>query len=537
MTRSTSLSTSSRQKAVIYCRVSDTKQTIRGNGLGSQETRCRLYAEQRDYQVVEVFQDDFTGATSNRPGMNALLAFLRRQKASHVVIIDDISRLARDVEAHAKLRRTIKKAGGYLTSPSMEFKDDPDARFVENVLASSAQHMREKNAEQTLNRMRARALQGYWSFWPPVGYRYEKVAGHGKLLVPQEPLASIVREAFEGYASGRFQTQAEVMRFLEARPEFPRPAGTIVRNNRITQLLTQWLYAGYFELPRWDIGLTQGKHEPLISVETFQVVQERLKGIARVPARKDLHADFPLRGAVCCADCGHQLTGCWSKGSHASYAYYLCYTRGCPSKGKSIRKEKVEGEFSALLQRLQPTPHLFTLAHSLFRDLWDDRVATAKSRAKGLELELKKTEQSVALLVDKLIETDSATLSAVYENRIKALEEKKAELREGIDRCGRPAQSFDQTFRTAMGFLANPYKLWISERIEDRRAVLKLCFVDRLAYSRSDGFRTPLTSSPFRALSDFSDARERMARPKRFELLTPRFVVWCSIQLSYGRAC
>ena len=26
-----------------------------------------------------------------------------------------------------------------------------------------------------------------------------------------------------------------------------------------------------------------------------------------------------------------------------------------------------------------------------------------------------------------------------------------------------------------------------------------------------------------------------LARPKRFELLTPRFVVWCSIQLSYGR--
>jgi hypothetical protein len=29
--------------------------------------------------------------------------------------------------------------------------------------------------------------------------------------------------------------------------------------------------------------------------------------------------------------------------------------------------------------------------------------------------------------------------------------------------------------------------------------------------------------------------QEEMARPKRFELLTPRFVVWCSIQLSYGR--
>ena len=27
-----------------------------------------------------------------------------------------------------------------------------------------------------------------------------------------------------------------------------------------------------------------------------------------------------------------------------------------------------------------------------------------------------------------------------------------------------------------------------------------------------------------------------MARSERFELLTPRFVVWCSIQLSYDRA-
>tara|TARA_B100000378_G_scaffold119859_1_gene96310 strand:+ start:228 stop:413 length:186 start_codon:yes stop_codon:yes gene_type:complete len=29
--------------------------------------------------------------------------------------------------------------------------------------------------------------------------------------------------------------------------------------------------------------------------------------------------------------------------------------------------------------------------------------------------------------------------------------------------------------------------------------------------------------------------REEVARSKRFELLTPRFVVWCSIQLSYER--
>jgi hypothetical protein len=33
-----------------------------------------------------------------------------------------------------------------------------------------------------------------------------------------------------------------------------------------------------------------------------------------------------------------------------------------------------------------------------------------------------------------------------------------------------------------------------------------------------------------------SKSLKQLARPERFELPTPRFVVWCSIQLSYGRA-
>jgi hypothetical protein len=33
-----------------------------------------------------------------------------------------------------------------------------------------------------------------------------------------------------------------------------------------------------------------------------------------------------------------------------------------------------------------------------------------------------------------------------------------------------------------------------------------------------------------------ANSLKTLARPKGFEPLTPRFVVWCSIQLSYGRA-
>ncbi|MFK5978044.1 MAG: recombinase family protein [Rhizobiaceae bacterium] len=127
-----------------------------------------------------------------------------------VVIIDDISRLARGLDAHPKLRQSLSSAGGKLESPSIKFGDDPDSIMVENLLATAAQHQREKNGQNTLNRMRGRMMNGYWMFHAPVGYKYEKVSGHGKMLVPDEPNASIIKEGLEGYASGQFQTLTEL---------------------------------------------------------------------------------------------------------------------------------------------------------------------------------------------------------------------------------------------------------------------------------------------------------------------------------------
>lgn len=67
-----------REKALLYARVSDTKQIQRGDGLNSQETRCRAHATARGYEVVGVYKDDETGAIINRKGMTSLLAYVRK---------------------------------------------------------------------------------------------------------------------------------------------------------------------------------------------------------------------------------------------------------------------------------------------------------------------------------------------------------------------------------------------------------------------------------------------------------------------------
>ncbi len=45
-------------KCLIYCRVSSQRQVIEGHGLDSQEQRCRIFANQNNYEVVKVFPDE-----------------------------------------------------------------------------------------------------------------------------------------------------------------------------------------------------------------------------------------------------------------------------------------------------------------------------------------------------------------------------------------------------------------------------------------------------------------------------------------------
>ncbi|BCX48605.1 DNA recombinase [Haloferula helveola] len=501
--------------AAIYARVSSTAQTKRGDGLRSQETRCRDFARMKGYAVIQVFTDDLSGSLIDRPGMQAMLAWLDANRARRpVVVIDDVSRLARNLDAHLRLRSAIDEAGGRLESPSIEFGEDSDSILVENLLASVSQHQQQKNAEQTRNRMRARILNGYWCFQAPVGYRYEPKPGQGKVLVRDEPEASIIAEALEGFASGRFGTQVEVKRFLESRPAYPKdlPDGSI-RHQRVVELLTRPIYAGMVEAPRWKVTRRKGHHEPIISIGTFMRIQERLRIVAYTPRRKDLNEDFPLRGAVLCHSCGTPLTACWSKGNTRRYAYYLCHARKCPDRRKSIPRERIECDFVTILDRLTPTVPMVNLVSERFRKAWDERLVRCEEEREALRSDIRTARKKIGGLVERLMDSTSPSVAKACEARISELEASALAAEEKLREQGGPKVPFTEMFELALAFLSNPRKLWDSGRFDDRRTVLKLAFPKGLRFCRVEGFRTPEVAPLFKALTAICGSFGEMARP------------------------
>jgi hypothetical protein len=383
------------------------------------------------------------------------------------------------------------------------------------VIAAQGELEREQNGRQVIQKMKARIEQGFWVFQAPVGYKYQRSKSGGKIIVPDDILAPIVKDALEGFASGRFASQTEVKRFLESQPAFPKAKkkGEVL-NYRVTRLLTQPVYAGYVSAPNWNVSLRKGKHEPLITMATFERIQNRLNAKAYVPARKDINEDFPLRGFATCADCNVPYRAGWSKGKYKKYAYYSCQTKGCASYGKSIRKDRIEGEFEAMLKTMRPAPALVAMLKAMVERAWDMQVDRQTERAKAAGKELDVVERQLEALLERIIESSSPTATRAYERKIVALEKQKLLLEEkaaGLT-ASKAAQSFTQrdALELSLRFLSSPCKIWESGSLTLQKLVLRLAFSGPMPYHREKGILNTKKSLPFSVLEGFNTENFKM---------------------------
>lgn len=94
-------------KLIIYCRISDVKQQVRGSGLDSQETSGREYAKRRGNELGLVFSDVMSGEHACRPKMIEAIAYLRKHKGT-VLIIDHATSSATSASARCWSSRSMQ---------------------------------------------------------------------------------------------------------------------------------------------------------------------------------------------------------------------------------------------------------------------------------------------------------------------------------------------------------------------------------------------------------------------------------------------
>lgn len=482
--------------ALIYPRVSSERQVVEGHGLDSQTKRNVDYAENMHYLVFNVYAEEgVSGGLFDRPKMKQLLNDIEMLKSREpdcevVVIFDDIKRLARDLEIHFALKKEIYGRGGRVESPNFRFEDTPTGKFTEQVMAAAAELERNQNKLQVSQKMKARLERGYWTFCPPPGLVNIKDKIHGKILVSQEPIASIFKAAIEGFCDRRLITQQDVVDFIYDQYHIQK-INRQISIHGVQELLTEPLYAGIIQYKKWGVSRRKGHFNGIITETCFDEVQRILADRTRPKARRDSNPDFPLRGLVLCSVCHKPLTASWNKSRNGTkYPNYFCKTKGCLRRYKVSRKPKLENDFLALIQHSPKKPFISELANTVLADVWKQYKDIYIGEQQSHQKRLQELSAAITNLTSRVAKTNDDVLIASYEQEISKLAGERKQY-ESVSYPPRyTSEQFGTATRKVMEVLENPVGMWQSGNLDDQLTVYFMHFDQKPTYDKELGFGT-----------------------------------------------
>ena len=506
-------------KAVIYCRVSSEKQVKEGNGLDSQEHRCREYAASLGLGVDNVFRDEgISGGLFERPAMKSLIRFLDSHwQNKYFVIFDDLKRFARDVEVHIKLKSELMGRDAKLGCPNYNFDDSAEGEFVETIFAAQNELERKQNRRQVCQKMKARLERGYWCFNQPAGYEFRKSIEHGKIIVPIRQITDILAEGLNAFAEERLISQADVLRFFESKylQSFLGQKKLVL--DQIKTILTQPLYAGIVEYLEWGITRRRGLHESIISEATHEKILERLKRPERKPRETD-NLEFPLRRIVNCAVCGTKMTGSVSKGKYKYYPHYTCNNKNCQANPKNITASKMEDDYIELLDKIKIGPELLEMGKIVATRIWEQKVKDIKLSKSAQEVEKRELEDLIDKYVNLIPQSKSESIRERYEAKIEGIDMRIKEI--DTDAKNKKTPEFSEALNLTLRFLGTPAETWNNSSKQVKILLHNMIFTENLRYSLKGGFGTPKLSLPFGIKQALCVKKNNLVDPSGFEPLT-----------------
>lgn len=480
---------------IIYCRVSSERQMREGGGLESQEQRCRTYCVNRGYgEPTKVFKDSFTGGGDfmARPAMRSLLEYVdSKPHHNFVVVFDNLKRFARDVEFHLKLRTAFRTRGIVPECLNFSFDESPEGQYVEVILAAGAELERNQNKRQVIQKQKARLERGYWAFHAPKGYEMRRTE-YGNTCFPNSA-GLILKEGLEGFAYKRFVRIIDLARFLQEKGFFSKKCHAEKYLETTKKLLLDPFYAGFIEYEKWDVRRQKGKHEGVISEEVYFANVKRINGEARdAVIRQDIREEFPLRGLVCCSECGRKMTAYYSRSKTGKrHPYYSCQYRSCALRSKTVKQKDIDDGFKKLVKDNKPKSDLVGIVGMMFEDLWNDEIKGIGKQSELLIKQKSKLEEEIGGLADESIGIENLIVKRSYQKRI---EEKSIELEKIEEKLGKEIDyviPYRTSYDQITGMIKSPYKIWEKGTVKQKQELFSFMFDDKIVFVHEMGYRTP----------------------------------------------
>lgn len=312
-------------KYCLYARKSTESEERQVLSIDSQIKEMLALADREGLEVVAMKRESHSAKeTGQRPVFNEIIEELRQGKYNGILTWapDRISRNAGDLGKvvdlmDAGLLRDIRTYG-------QRFSNNPNEKFLLMILGSQAKLENDNRGINVRRGLRTRVEMGLWPTTPPTGYVTQKSIDKKCMVIPDPDRAHVVKKMFEKMAYEKWSGR-KIHQWLKFELNFKTVGNKNLALGNIYRTLQNHFYYGTFEYPRDSGNWYQGKHEPLITKELFDKVQEQLKRDNIVRQSRE----FAFTKLMVCGLCGSGISAeekykQLKDGTVAKYIYYGC---------------------------------------------------------------------------------------------------------------------------------------------------------------------------------------------------------------------
>lgn len=407
------------KKVAIYCRVSTTEQAEEGYSIDEQNIKIREYCEREGHEIYNLYEDrGISGKNiTNRPGIKQLLQDATENKFD-LVIVWKLNRISRKLLDILNIVELLNKHNIAFRSLTENFETEtPSGKLQLNIMGAIGEFERETIAENVKMGLLARAKEGRWNGGVVLGYDLVELNNEGKkrkntVLKINEKEANTVRRIFELYSQGHGY-KAVVNRINKEGHKTKRNGEFAV--STVKEILQNPVYIGkirynvrqdWSKKRRNNINanpiLSDGIHEPIIDVETWNKVQVILKERSK-KHNKVYDCEFPLTGILKCPVCGagmtiNRSTAKRKDGTRRINEYYSC--GNWKNKGTAVCNSnsiRVEVADEYVLNKIMELIN----DESILRKVIDNINNNKSTKLKPILEQLEQINKDIEKLIDK----------------------------------------------------------------------------------------------------------------------------------------
>jgi site-specific DNA recombinase len=470
-----------------YARVSTPRQGEKGVSLQEQKSAIERYAEQHGLTIIRWFEERESAAKRGREEFTTMLRLIRL-KAAEGVVIHKIDRSARNLEDWADLGKLVDTGAViHFATENLDLRTVA-GRLSADIQAVVAAHYSRNLREEAKKGFYGRLKQGFYPLRAPVGYLDQ---GGAKPKIPDPVRAPLVRKGFERYSTGTISLP-NLAKEMFQRGLRNRGGGPVTLNGLVT-ILRNPFYIGLIRIYATEETF-RGAHEPLITTELFEKVQDVLAG-KRVD-RVQNHI-FTYSRLIRCGSCGYSLIGERSKG----HVYYRCHNRPfknpavCPPT--SIREERIDEEILAVLAEVDLANDEVQAARHLVEERRQSRSRELALAEHALKLQDQQIEARLSKLADLLLE---GTLDhSLYQTKQKTLIVEQAAIRDRLQELRSDTDAVFKRIAKTVELAKSPSLLYKTAAVSQKRELLKTLLSNLSVSSKNVEITLAL---PFRLIAE-----------------------------------